>query len=192
MDALTENMSFNFSSNKSYMYPKCSKLSMKFRIRTVYWWNDNHSLGPVIRELVPRSHQRSELSCWRLNSSHMHLFCLKDRPEKLCLKLTKSERCFFHLSQTHLWTCRIQELGLWILYTDSKNIAVAIRNLTALGFCLVSDVISAFRETKNISLRWQHMEMPNVGSTTHRSKMVDIIVESVSLNALYVHVYVTN
>ena len=27
--------------------------------------NDNHSLGPVIRELVPSSHQRSEIGYFR-------------------------------------------------------------------------------------------------------------------------------
>ena len=36
----------------------------RIRIRVVYWWNAETTItpGPVIRELVPSSHQRSELS----------------------------------------------------------------------------------------------------------------------------------
>ena len=43
-------------------FPPTEDVDDDFRIRIVYWWNADHSPGPVIRELVPSSHQRSELS----------------------------------------------------------------------------------------------------------------------------------
>ena len=101
---------------------------------------------------------------------------LKDRLGKLILKLTKIECCFFHLSQAHLRTCRMQELGLRILYIERKNIAAVARNLTALGFCTVSDVVSAFKELKkNLHMVTEYTERPNVCWTkAYSSRMVNI------------------
>ena len=52
-------------------------------------------------------------------------------PRKAVFETEKIECCFFHLSQAHLRTCRMQELGLRILYIERKNIAAVARNLTA-------------------------------------------------------------
>ena len=83
----------------------------------------------------------------------------------------------------------MQELGLWILYIERKNIAAVARNLTALDFCTVSDVVSAFEELrKNLHMVTEYMERPNVCWTkAYSSRMVKISVESV-----YVHVYKAN
>ena len=55
--------------------------------------------------------------------------------------------------------------------------------------------VSAFKLKelkKNLRMVNEYMERPNVGWTAYSSRIVDIGVESVSLNAHYVHVYLAN
>ena len=111
-------------------------------------------------------------SCWRTNSSHNTIRFDFDRsPRETVFETGNTERCFFHF-QTHLLTCRMQELEFWTLCTERKNIAA--RKLTALRRLLPHVRCCQ-------CLQWAH-EISTYGN---------ISVENVSLNTLYVHVYLT-
>ena len=95
---------------------------------------------------------------------------------KTVFKIEKIEGCFFHLSQAH-WR-KIQELGLRTLYTENEDISVAARMLTAMAFCPVSDVDTAFKELQEnlpepLHPMIEYLEKTYVGCTTFTSTIVN-------------------
>ena len=111
-------------------------------------------------------------SCWRTNSSHNTFrFDFERSPRETVFETDNTERCFFHF-QTHLRTCRMQELEFWFLCTERKNIAA--RNLTPLRRLLPHVRCCQ-------CLQWAQEIIP----------YGNISVESVSLNTFYIHAYLT-